>query len=95
MFFGEFGEDFSVQPDAGFFELIYKFTVRKTGFIRQLADGGVYFDIPKRAEISFLFSAVAKSVNARVQEGFLGGALFGFSLPAKTLGLPQYFSAAF
>jgi len=72
MFFGKFGEDFAVEADSGFFELIYQFAVGKA----ILARGGVDFDVPKRAEISFLFSAVVECVDAGVQKRFFGRALF-------------------
>jgi len=67
MFFGQFGEHFAVEQDVGFFELVNQFAVRHAIFSR----GGVDFDVPKRAEVPFLFSAVAECVAAGVQKRLL------------------------
>ena len=76
MFFGEFREHFAVKPDAGFFELVNQFAVIRDVLVRQLADGRVDFDVPKFAEISFLFSTVAEGMHARVKQCLFCGALF-------------------
>ena len=90
MFFGDLREHFAVERNAGFFELIHQFAIRKAVFSRSRVD----FYVPKFAEIPFLFSAVAEGMDASVEQRLFCGALFGFSLPPKTLSLAKDFVPA-
>lgn len=62
MFGGELGEDFSIQLDAGLFQLVDEGGV---GLMAVAAQSGVKAHYPELAEVSLLVSAMSEGVSAR------------------------------
>ena len=81
MILGKVGEDFAVELDICFVELIDKFGIADV----ILPCGGVYLYLPQPAEIPFLFLSVGELGRPGVKRGFLGGSVVGLSAPLKTL----------
>ena len=80
MILGKVGEDFAVELDIFFVELIDKFGIADV----ILSCGGVYLYLPQPAEISFLFLPVGELERPGVKRRFFSRPVVGLSAPLKT-----------
>ncbi len=79
--FGEVGENFAVDADVGFEELVDKLRIAHAVF----AGGGVDLNRPEVAHGAFLFLAVGELETPGMEDGFFCLTVFRFARPQITL----------
>lgn len=65
----EFSEDFAVECESGFLELVDE---RAVGSVAVCADSGIQADDPELAEVGLLVASVSECVAAGAHEGLMG-----------------------
>lgn len=88
---GELSQDFAIEFDVVFFKLMNEAAVGES----ERPNGGVNFDLPESAEITFFLSAVPEGVSAGVKQGLARRPFFFASAVAKALGRLEYSTAPF
>ena len=88
---GKVGEYLAVELYFGFDEAVNELVVGET----VEAGGGTNLYLPQSAGVALLFAAVIELEGPGVEQGLLGGAVFSFASPHKTLCMFQQVLAAF